>query len=208
MILNKFARGIVLAGFAVFSSTVSNSQSAQAAFVATIEEVGGDVVLMGSGSIDLNGLTYLTDIGSSALLRAGLGELFTTSDLGSAYLGASGPTNFGTGGAFSPNTVPTGDHVGIDVFNPGARRAIIVPFGYTSGANLATTMKFLGQTFVDLGLDPGKYVWSWGQGADLDTFTLQIGVPEPASLTVLGVGVAAIGLARRRWLRSGQKQQC
>jgi hypothetical protein len=53
-------------------------------------------------------------------------------------------------------------------------------------------------------LTPGTYVYTWGTGAHADSFTVQIGptaAPEPASLTLLGIGVASLagyGWRRRR----------
>ncbi len=60
----------------------------------------------------------------------------------------------------------------------------------------------VGATFSSLGLTPGTYIWTWGSGADADSFTMNIGVssvPEPASLMMLGTGsLAILGFARRR----------
>src|SRR5215831_18976175 len=48
---------------------------------------------------------------------------------------------------------------------------------------------------------PGTYVWTWGTGEDADSFTLDIKaaktVPEPASLTVLALGLAGLRMALR-----------
>src|SRR5215471_4892730 len=47
----------------------------------------------------------------------------------------------------------------------------------------------------------GTYVWTWGTGEDADSFTLDIKaaktVPEPASLTVLALGLAGLRMALR-----------
>jgi hypothetical protein len=48
---------------------------------------------------------------------------------------------------------------------------------------------------------PGTYVWTWGSGADADSFTLIISTaaaPEPGSLALLGAGLAGFAFLRRR----------
>jgi hypothetical protein len=49
----------------------------------------------------------------------------------------------------------------------------------------------------------GTYIYRFGVGGDADSFTVQIGpsVPEPASWTLLAIGFASLGLARRRFCR-------
>jgi hypothetical protein len=45
---------------------------------------------------------------------------------------------------------------------------------------------------------PGTYTWNFGTGANADSLILEIGVvPEPASLTLLAVGLAGLGMVLR-----------
>jgi protein with PEP-CTERM/exosortase system signal len=79
---------------------------------------------------------------------------------------------------------------------------LLVPQGYASGAALSDSMTFNNATFASLGVTPGTYVWTWGDGAD-QRFTLQIGsvgvpgVPDGGS-TVSLLGFALLGLAPLR----------
>jgi hypothetical protein len=72
---------------------------------------------------------------------------------------------------------------------------LIVPIGYVSGSALSDTSTYDNATFNSLGVTPGTYVWTWGSGANADSFTLNIGaavVPEPSSLLLLGAAFAVL----------------
>jgi hypothetical protein len=36
-------------------------------------------------------------------------------------------------------------------------------------------MTFTGQTFINLGVTPGTYTYTWGTGLNADSMTLQVG---------------------------------
>ena len=74
-----------------------------------------------------------------------------------------------------------------------------MPTGYVSGAALSDDMTFNNSTFASLGVTPGTYVWSWGQGAN-QRFTLiigRVGVPDAGSTLPL-LSFALLGLAALR----------
>ena len=172
---------------------------ARAAYVENLQEVGSDVVATGSGTINTSGLGspgfggeaggYLNPSQSFVLVGGptGGGEtaIYNTS--------ITGPSSFGSGGGIA-GTTSSGDPVGL--FYPDQ---INVPLGYVSGDPLSSTSTFAGETLSSLGVTPGTYTWSWGDGSTADSFTLvdTAAVPEPASLGLIGVGCLSL-LARRR----------
>ena len=171
------------------------------AYTVRLNEVGANVVANGSGAINLTGLGFFQSGPLNSLLNATFGVIRTGTDGSSAdwYTGATGPSTFGSGGQFFPS-IGSGDFVGID----GGIGIIFVPLGYVSGGALSSRSTFNNQTFATLGVTPGTYVWSWGQGAN-QRFTLIIGgagVPDGGS-TVSLLGFALLGLAalRRRFSR-------
>jgi len=117
-----------------------------------------------------------------------------------AYIGFTGPTNFGVGTQFLAN-IGSGDFVALfqGIAFGGVGDVLFVPTGYVSGTALLDSMTFNNTTFASLGVTPGTYVWSWGDGAN-QRFTLRIGaagVPDGGS-TVSLLGCALLGLAGLR----------
>jgi protein with PEP-CTERM/exosortase system signal len=183
--------------FAIAVTSLFSVQPAQG-FTMTLQQVGSNVVANGSGAINLTGLT-LDDlfspvagvVGSSGIINMGQSAVNVP-----GYFGFTGPSNFGGGGLFSPNT-SSGDFVGI---NNSPLGDIFVPQGYVSDTALSDSMTFNSATFASLGLTPGTYTWSWGTGLRNQNFTLIIGgagVPDGGS-TVFLLGFGLLGLAALR----------
>ena len=178
------------------------------AYTVTLQQVGSNVVANGSGAINLTGLSFPIPTPMLAVVNAGDGVIITGphgSGLVDLYTGFMGPSSFGSGGPFAPDT-GSGDFVGIS--GGTILTFLLVPQGYMSGAALSDSMTFNNATFASLGVTPGTYVWTWGTGLANQNFTLQIGsvgvpgVPDGGS-TVSLLGFGLVGLAALR-----QKLSC
>ena len=198
----KNLKGARAAGVIALAFFAGSSLPAQAAYMASLEEIGANVIGTGSGSLNVTGLT---SIGSQGVEHAYVTGLYAVIVLGTAspspiagYTGISGPTSFGSNGNNVFADSGTGDLAGV----VGVSGDLLVPLGYASGTSLGTsTDTWDSNTFASLGVTPGTYVWTWGSGADADSFTLQIGpaaVAEPGSLALLGAAIVGFGLIRRR----------
>ena len=168
------------------------------AYTITLQQMGSNVVATGSGAINLSGLTFGNSGPDESMIIALDGELLTgptTASPADFYTGVSGPTSFGSGVGFIPNT-GSGDFVGII----GAAGNLGVPQGYVSGAALSSSSTWNNATFASLGVIPGTYTWTWGTGLPNQNFTLVIGgvgVPDGGS-TVSLLSFALLGLAAFR----------
>jgi hypothetical protein len=190
-------------GAAALALSTGFALPAQAGYIVTMDQVGPDVITTGSGSLDLAGLlpfgTFVevpfVDPASSGIV---VGTNFPISV--GTFTHISAPPSFG-GGSFQQANSGTGFLVGFISNGPGGY-SLVVESSYVSGTPLIpSTDTWNGFNFASLGVTPGTYKWTWGTGADADSFTLQIGpvatTPEPASLTLLAVGLAGLGMVLR-----------
>jgi hypothetical protein len=201
----------LLAGGLLLLTTAS---TADAAMILRLEQVGLDVVVRGSGSINL-----------SLLTPKGTNDTFTNifNDI-HAYAGPAaenddGEVGFWSGLTGGPATISStidnltpavslsasfGDLFGI-ISNDGSgtdgagKALLVLPQGYVSGAVLSGTSRFTGQTFSSMGISPGTLTWTAGSGASTDTVTITTDAePVPAPL---GVASAAAVFSTIRRLK-------
>ena len=146
------------------------------------------MVATGSGSLDT---TDLSLVGSGVGSCFGADALFALACVGphsldiDNYRGFVGPLSFGTGSPTFLDSSGSGDFTGII----GRTGFLDLPGGYVSETMLLGDAFFANSDFQDMGLTPGTYVWSWGTGPDADTFTVQIGVPEPSTWALPARGI-------------------
>jgi len=196
-------RGILAGAFLALAN------ASHAAIVLSFQQVGADVVETGSGSANLTALTFATGAAvgaqvSPSISLATVGPASLTGD--SAYIGLSGPSNFGAGGGANASS-GSGSIFGL----VGAAGRLLVPAGYVSGTALSGTSTFSGATFASLGITPGTFTYGWGTGATADSLTVQVGpaaaaVPEPGSALagLLALGVCFSGLVKRNRRQTAQ----
>jgi PEP-CTERM motif len=172
---------------------------AEASVVIDIAQDGPNVVASGSGAIDLADLSYLGS-GNLQMPSTVWGSKGAVIFVGSSresheYGLSSGPTSFGTGSFPYYTTTHSGDSFGLS----SAGQDLIVTAGYVSGSPLSGSATFDSATIASLGLTPGRYVYTWGNGANADSLTVNIGgVPEPATWGMMITGLGLLGAFYRR----------
>jgi hypothetical protein len=179
-----------------------SASSAQAGYVVDLTEQAGNVVATGSGAIDLTGLINAAGVIGNPAISPVSGFILTGPatpplDLSIYSEIVTGPTSFGTGSTISPDE-GSGDMVGLNGF--ASARWIYVPAGYASNSPLSDSATYTGQTFSSLGVTPGRYEWTWGNGAN-QNFTLVIGTPEPSTWVMMMLGFAGLGFVGYRRTR-------
>jgi VPDSG-CTERM motif len=189
----------------MFTAVAALSVQPAQAYMVTLDQVGSNVVATGSGAINLTGLTFVKSMGLVVFSRvdAASGTIATGPASGISlnldeYSGFTGPTSFGSGANQEADS-GSGDFV--EIIGTGF---LFLPQGYVSGTALSDSMIFNGATIHGLGLTPGTYTWTWGNGLPNQNFTLIIGgagVPDGGT-TVSLLSFALLGLAAlRRKLR-------
>jgi hypothetical protein len=193
-------RGLLLHSLGALAAMLITS-GAQGAVIVTAVEASGDVVfsMPAGGSIDLTGLTFLTDTDNVAEVWPSLPLFIVGNPSGTGdddvYSSVTTiPGVFGSG-SLSGASFATGSSFGLDQSGN-----ILLPDGYISGALLgASTATFSGKSFANMGITSGTYVWSWAA----DSVTLNIVptsaiVPIPAAFWLFGSALGLLGWIRRK----------
>ena len=190
--------------FGIAVTSLFCARPAQANYIVTLQQVGPNVVATGMGAINLNGLTEQPRSAGTSI-QPSLGNIVTGPNFRCDVYGftITGPNSFGTGTkAFANDS--SGDIVGM-LFNGGNKPTIVVPVAY-NGTNLSSSATYRDATFASLGVTPGTYVWSWGNGAN-QNFTLRIGAVPDGGSTVSLLGFGLLGLAALRRKVSSQERK-
>ena len=183
--------------------------AAHSAIVLTVKQDGSDVVVIGKGSANTNGLApkisvadytnVLTDNQIYAGPDAFTGVTTPPVDV-NLWGGLTGPNLFGTDpNIFQNPSLGFGDLFGIVADNGQGQSLLVLPSSYMSGDSLNGTSRFSGFTLADLGLNPGVFSWTWGTNSNADSLELRIEpapAPVPAPLPLAG-GAMAWSLAKR-----------
>jgi len=176
-----------LVGLVAVAASVLGTSHAALDIVA--KQVGNDVVISHTGTIDLTGANFVATLPSSGEgidpLRGQIVFGVTTFDLYdlSTAFGA-----FGNGGTTIGTS--TGDAVGVtDV-------ALAVATGYQSGSTIQGELTFLNATLASLGMAPGIYTATIP--SDAITFTVDGAIPVPGALPLMAAGLGLLGFMRKK----------
>ncbi len=204
--------GAAAIGVAMLVGGGLSAPLAQAAYIVTLEQVGTNVVATGIGSLNPTAFTISdTNITAQAAADPSTGYIIvgppalTSAIIYQVPTSFTGPSNFGPGSGTDPTT-GSGPIVGLS--NPAIRPTLTVPADYVSGSPLGTsTDTWENASFSSLGVTPGVYEWTWGSGADADSFTLDIGVAAAPVIgqglpVVLAIGVVLLGAKLRERSKS------
>lgn len=164
---------LAVSPFGVINYTGSTSTG----LTVTVTEVGFDVVMTISGTLNINDLTLVAS-GVGPSMGGGIGVDTATfisggSDYYDIYTGfTTTPSNFG-GGSFTNRDSFSGDTFGI--IYSGLTYQLIVPAGYVSGMEITSGQIFNDRTFATMGLVEDTYTYTWGTGANADAINVVVG---------------------------------
>lgn len=176
----------------VATTCLALSSTAYGAAIITVRQIGSDVVITGSGTMNITGMNpifsaagWTSPSNGNTSARVGGGGVVR------AFNYHTGPSSFGPASGVFANIV-SGDQFGVTTFNS----RFFVPDDYISGSLLFGTAIHQNTTLTDMGMNEGVYTFGWGSAANADTLTVDIAIPEPSSLALLA-GASLLMLRRR-----------
>ena len=177
--------------------------ASQAMVTVDVSQVGANVVVTTSGSLDLTGYGGGSEGDRQAGIDAAAGTIVTGAGGGvGIYLGfLSGPSSFG-GGTGKAASASSGATFGVD-FETYNQPTVFAPYGYVDGTSLSGDATFLNKSLASLGLTANKsYEVDYIGGATAIEINVEgtgaAAVPEPATWMMLIVGFVVVGAAIRR----------
>jgi hypothetical protein len=168
---------LAISDFGVINYTGSTSTG----LTVTIAEVGFDVVMTISGSLNINDLT-LVESGAGPATSGGINDINATfvsgadGDYYDIYSGfTTTATSFGSSlVGFTGDDSNSGDIFGV-MTDMASTYLLIVPTGYVSGTEITSSQTFSDRTFAILGLVEDTYSYTWGTGGNAESINVVIG---------------------------------
>lgn len=205
------------------ASLLAASIGAQAGITITIQEDGGNVVVSGSGFLDIDSDNpFDTGLDTNDTLDPSNYTIIAGSNTVSLTHVAVQPhystppedfniqPNFGSGPEIQQPTSNTGSPFAIHFPDP-IMLVLAVPENYVSGEALSFSMTFANQTLDSLGIAIESTRWSWGEDGDGEFVDMEVIRPAPVAPTsvptldvfgLLGlagaIGAAGVAMTRRR----------
>jgi len=179
--------------FAALLLSVFMNGAAFAGFIFNAQQIGSDIKVTFSGTLDTTGL--LPSGSATIAPSAGSNYVYVgPTATNAAFFGAasvSGPATV-TNIPFATASSSSGSTVGF-LRTSNTTMLLYLPTGYVSGSFISGSSTFANKTYADFGwFAAAPKVWTLGNG---DTITA---VPEPGSLAVVSGLVAGLSVLSRR----------